>query len=86
MSECPNKSIRMRKQSDAKNRSRAASIDAALADGDSRRRSTPWTPQTTTDANGRETHDGVRREHNPTTRRRESGRATTRTRSSARER
>jgi hypothetical protein len=47
MSEYP---IRMGKQSDAKTDPRAASIDAALDDGDSRRRSTPWTPQTTTDA------------------------------------
>jgi hypothetical protein len=76
----------MRKQSDAKTDPSAASIDAPRADGDSRRRSTPWTPQTPTDADGRETHDGVRRERFPTTRRRESGRATTRTRSSARER
>jgi hypothetical protein len=59
MSEYPNKSIRMRKQSDAKTDPSAASIDAPRADGDSRRRSTPWTPQTTTDADGRETHDGV---------------------------
>ena len=51
MSEYP---IRMRKQSDAKTDPSAASIDAPRADGDSRRRSTPWTPQTTTDADGRE--------------------------------
>ena len=53
--ECPNVRmseypIRMRKQSDAKTDPSAASIDAPRADGDSRRRSTPWTPQTTTDA------------------------------------
>ena len=44
----------MRAQSDAKTDRRAASIDSPLADGDSRRRSTPWTPWTTTDADGRE--------------------------------
>jgi len=54
MSECPNTPIRMRKQSDAKTDPRAAPIDAPLADGDSRRRSTPWTPRTTTSADGRE--------------------------------
>lgn len=59
MSECPN--VRIIPSVCANSPTRkptpksAASIDdAPLADGDSRRRSTPWTPQTTTDADGRE--------------------------------
>jgi hypothetical protein len=49
----------MGKQSDAKTDPRAVSIDAALDDGDSRRRSTPWTPRTTTDADTTRRLDGV---------------------------
>ena len=58
MSEYPNKSIRMHKQSDAKTDPSAASIDAPRADGDSRRRSTPVDAA---DADGRERTRNARR-------------------------